>query len=607
MRSANAFFLWKYLRLSTCSLLVLGVCLAFRTTAQTDYPEIYHQSYVNRHRLLDSVIEPAARKLGPAGYAKQMAFLRAQAVKRKDHELILAVDLYRQNYDLTHFQLTADERIARLNTLLQSIDRKEHPAYAAWFLYELGNNNFGGKHDYTRAFNYYAEVINLLRDLPSNSFPSKKDILVNIANKYYRLGAYDQSKKLLRDADTIAYSWEKGGAVDYNAKNTMGLIYRTNGDIDSAIFFFKIARQLAQQHRDSVWMAIASGNIGICYYMAGNYAAAVPLLYNDIKYSFTPGNQAMENGLKSLLILADIHLRTDSIQLLGKDIALAYLHIDSCLDKVKPYSMLYALQAKYLVRLGKYKEAALAYDSAAIYKDSLIRRDNIYQLARIEHYQEVEKHKAEVQQLNADRRLAVFTRNGLLTVLILLIIITALVISRQRVRQRIRDEMADQELRSATEKLEAYTLHLQEKNELIEQAGHEIQQLQATINDRAQFQSNNEVLQKLYSSTILTDEAWNEFKSLFEQVHKGYLQWLRDKIPDLTPSDTRFLVLNKLKLSNKEMAGILGIQPDSVRSYKHRLKKRLDLTGDAALKSLLDELLERSPGTDLLNERPLAG
>lgn len=601
LRLIHAFLPFTIPSLKTGCLAVLFLCFAFISAAQKDYPALYHQSYAQRHWLLDSVVDPAAQKLGPDGYAKQMNYIRERAVKLKDRGLVFAVDRYRQNFEFSNFSLTTDQRIARLDTLMRQVDLDEDPEYAALFMYELGNNYFGGKRDYVRAFSYYADVINLVSRLPSTRFPNKKDILVNIANKYYRLGAYDQSKKLLHDADTVAFSWGKGGLVDYNARNTLGLIYRMNGQLDSAIYFFKDARQLAERKNDSVWMAIASGNVGICYYMAGNYREAAPLLYNDVKYCFAPGKRAIENGMNSLLILADIHIKTDQLDRLDEDLALAYQYIDSCLDKVKPYSMLYPVRARYLFKLGRYQEAARTFDSATVYKDSLVRRDNIYQLARTEHYREVEKHNAEVQQLNADRRIAVFFRNGLLIIVILLAIIALLVVNRQRTRQRIKHEEARQALHSATEKLEAYTHHLQEKNELIERAGHEIRQLQATIDNKDHFQNNNEVLQKLYSSTILTDEAWNEFKSLFEQVHKGYLQWLKDKIPDLTPSDTRFLVLHKLKLSNKEMAGILGIQPDSIRSYKHRLKKRLDLTGDTELKQLLGELFDKSPGVDLLN------
>ncbi len=55
-------------------------------------------------------------------------------------------------------------------------------------------------------------------------------------------------------------------------------------------------------------------------------------------------------------------------------------------------------------------------------------------------------------------------------------------------------------------------------------------------------------------------------------------------MPELTPADTRFLVLSKLNLSNKEMAGILVCATDTIRSYKHRLRRRFDLPEDANIK-----------------------
>ena len=81
-----------------------------------------------------------------------------------------------------------------------------------------------------------------------------------------------------------------------------------------------------------------------------------------------------------------------------------------------------------------------------------------------------------------------------------------------------------------------------------------------------------------------------EFKELFEQVHVGFLQRLKEKMPGLTPADTRFLVLTRLKLSNKEMAGILGVQPDSIRTSKYRLRKKFNLDDDSDITALVSEI-----------------
>ncbi len=147
---------------------------------------------------------------------------------------------------------------------------------------------------------------------------------------------------------------------------------------------------------------------------------------------------------------------------------------------------------------------------------------------------------------------------------------------------------AEHDLKAATQELENFTRHLQQKNLLIEQSGQEIERLRMALDDTEQ--ETNEVLQQIYSATILTEDEWTKFKLLFEQVHKGYLQRLKSKMPELTPADTRFIVLSKLNLSNKEMAGILGVQADTIRSYKHRLRRRFDLREDASIKEFVDSI-----------------
>lgn len=99
---------------------------------------------------------------------------------------------------------------------------------------------------------------------------------------------------------------------------------------------------------------------------------------------------------------------------------------------------------------------------------------------------------------------------------------------------------------------------------------------------------NTEVLSQLQNSILLTEDQWEQFKFNFDKVHIGYLNRLKDKLPDLTPAETRFMVLAKLKLSNKEMAGMLGVSMQGVRNYKYRLRKKLNLPEDGDIDSLVN-------------------
>jgi DNA-directed RNA polymerase specialized sigma24 family protein len=64
---------------------------------------------------------------------------------------------------------------------------------------------------------------------------------------------------------------------------------------------------------------------------------------------------------------------------------------------------------------------------------------------------------------------------------------------------------------------------------------------------------------------------------MFEKVHPGFLQRLSANYTDLTPAETRFLVFLKLELDPKEMASMLGVSAEAIRSIRFRVKKKLML------------------------------
>jgi DNA-directed RNA polymerase specialized sigma24 family protein len=100
----------------------------------------------------------------------------------------------------------------------------------------------------------------------------------------------------------------------------------------------------------------------------------------------------------------------------------------------------------------------------------------------------------------------------------------------------------------------------------------------------------NETLQQLRHSTILTDSDWEYFRDLFEKAHPGFLQRLKEKIPGLTPAETRFIVLSKLELSGKEMAAMLGIGTDAIRQLRSRVKKKLNLQEESSLDDIVNHI-----------------
>jgi cell division protein FtsL len=183
----------------------------------------------------------------------------------------------------------------------------------------------------------------------------------------------------------------------------------------------------------------------------------------------------------------------------------------------------------------------------------------------------------------------------LVFVLVGLGIIAALIISRQTIKYkkekqlakekenvlRLQQQKAEQELETAKLQLDEFINKIAEKNSLIEKISQEL-----TDNSPTGTTVSPEIMQhleNLQQSVILTEDDWLAFKKLFEKVWPGFFINLQNQYGELTPAEQRLIALNKLAISSKEMANMLGISVDSLRKSRYRLRKKypeMGLIGD---------------------------
>lgn len=133
------------------------------------------------------------------------------------------------------------------------------------------------------------------------------------------------------------------------------------------------------------------------------------------------------------------------------------------------------------------------------------------------------------------------------------------------------------------QKLSLYTENLLRKNELVNR-------LEDKLNDLVEQDHGKEgkaILKNVSSVRILTDQDWEEFKQLFDGVHRGLLDRLLLTYENLTLAEQRLFLLMKLSMSTKQIANILGVSPDSVKKGRYRLKKKLQLQDDVSLQDFI--------------------
>ena len=92
---------------------------------------------------------------------------------------------------------------------------------------------------------------------------------------------------------------------------------------------------------------------------------------------------------------------------------------------------------------------------------------------------------------------------------------------------------------------------------------------------------------KLLENSLSTDEEWEDFKVKVGALNPNFYEQLFNKHPDLSKSEIRLLTLIKIGYSQKEIAKILVIEPDSVKKAKSRVRKKLELSSSIELSNYL--------------------
>jgi DNA-binding CsgD family transcriptional regulator len=212
-------------------------------------------------------------------------------------------------------------------------------------------------------------------------------------------------------------------------------------------------------------------------------------------------------------------------------------------------------------------------------------------------------------------------------VLLLLIMIAASIILHYRYRKmkvRIHQEreaaflearqMVEIEkqkaFKQANELIEEKTAIAEEEvREAIEKAKEEARQLQAQVTSTSVMLANKtdylmQLQEKLKTSdnneykriakeikTNLTEaDHWADFIKNFNLLHAHYVDNITKKHPDLTPNEVRLICFILSGLSNKEIAGIFSVEPESVKKARYRLKKKLNLSEEESLTFYLQHL-----------------
>jgi hypothetical protein len=130
-----------------------------------------------------------------------------------------------------------------------------------------------------------------------------------------------------------------------------------------------------------------------------------------------------------------------------------------------------------------------------------------------------------------------------------------------------------------------YALELDQKVEVLLKVKNRISNLYGDVDDpiKAELTSIvNSIKQASHEHKL-----WDDFKLYFEQINPHFLSHLTNKFPLLTPIDLKYCCYLLMNMSNDDIKRLLGINQESVRTHKYRLKKKMFLPKDQDLQSFL--------------------
>jgi DNA-binding NarL/FixJ family response regulator len=136
-------------------------------------------------------------------------------------------------------------------------------------------------------------------------------------------------------------------------------------------------------------------------------------------------------------------------------------------------------------------------------------------------------------------------------------------------QKKLKEQQLQNEIEFKESQLSALTLQMIQKNELLQELKEKLENSNGASVDAS--------VSKIINKGLTQDKEWTDFNKHFESINKNFYSRIKQAFPDISPNELKICALIKMNLSIKEMASILNISPDSVKTARYRLRKKLNL------------------------------
>lgn len=414
-----------------------------------------------------------------------------------------------------------------------------------------------------------------------------------ISTIYGRQKKYDDAMRLSHEVvNELKDKNDQSGTLGL-AYNSLGTLYELKKSNDSSEFYYKLAFAEFQKSNNKAYLPSS-------YCKLGELAKKKNQKTESYNYFNKALLLAQNSQNKQAEIVAMVALGKWQMDF-SQDLKKAEKLFMNAIQIAKPLSdktfEIKAIEALITVRRKQkdYFEVSQLQNQVIKIKDSFYSFEREQIVKSLEVQFEVSEKNRKLKLISAEKEVSKLTNYLLISLLFLMVVVfTILYFFLKKINKRDRQllktkedlvvlmeeqkRMKEQQFQNDIEhkesQLSAITIQMVEKNELLDE-------IKSIIN-RKEPTSETE-LKKLVNKYTIQDNNWKDFDHHFESVNKNFYTRLKQKYPEISSNDLKICALIKLNLSIKEMASILNISPDSVKTARHRLRKKLQLSTEENL------------------------
>lgn len=240
--------------------------------------------------------------------------------------------------------------------------------------------------------------------------------------------------------------------------------------------------------------------------------------------------------------------------------------------------------------------------------DSLFSEESDQRIAELEVKYQVEKHELNIKNLEEQKVKEEQLRLLLLILLLVIVISSAIVITsyilrRKKTKQlyetekklmateleknQVEQQKLIEDVEHKTKQLTTHALNMMQKNKLLQEVNGSIADI---LKKPDNLEESFRKLKRQINRSIKADDDWDVFKMYFEQINAHFFDKLLEINPDLTNHDLRLCALIKLNLNIKESAAVLNLSPNSIKSARYKLRKKLALKTEDDLSGFIQKI-----------------